>query len=828
MKKILYKIVSILVIAIFVTGQVSTSFAYDNLGVSLASDGDINPERSQNTRNAVGHKLEPGAIGNGAPLLALIQGNLPTQIPLSDDKTVVSASQKVREAIDLAIYKYIENRANMPSQHVTRAKQTLTNLISLQNDLTKRLYLYNAVVEGPEDYLLGFSFEEKVGLSIELVNLLYSISPIRLAQYVYHECVYEKGMATERDDHRVVYREIQTPIFGEEEIAALGKSLRNFINIEITQEISMTEWMPVDELDGKILINQQTGQIKFAEGVNPVVQPTFELVSSRHGASLGNEKYILQGDKNEFPLNYLSKNGKQQAEIAARELFDLLGEDKIRAGKVVYVVSELARAQQTADAFIKLARERLGIDLEYTVEPANNEFCFGKWGNNDRKTFAEGQDKAKIDWHRRWKDGYSATARPLEGETFLEVIYRMKKMLEKFNRAYRGKTVVVFDHGTCITAKRVLLGDKFLVNEDGMINWQKANFANGEVRDLTNPEGMVFSAKKAALILDKLFEKADTWKGRDWTPIMILDKTYKIAGSREVERNVLSDLFEKMENKPSNGNEYRQLVAFWNSKVTRSLMSDPAERFTFVQETVEKNGTRSYEILKRTLTEKSKKPTFSSDKEELEIHDEDIEYRAELYKANLMRVLTEHPDQLFFIGVETDIGEAQKAQIMPIYKAVDEIRDMQDASGKPLFPNLMVRRAKAGELATMVSDLNKDGKLNLNNAFIGARKVSVDNKAYDAIKGEGRAWIAAIDDSKPGDYLPVFEAITLNMMAYLNADLAAIKNFYDAISNEPIDLSMLQDMLKNRIIYILPKASAFDAKQLRELYELARQVYIAA
>ena len=165
---------------------------------------------------------------------------------------------------------------------------------------------------------------------------------------------------------------------------------------------------------------------------------------------------------------------------------------------------------------------------------------------------------------------------------------------------------------------------------------------------------------------------------------------------------------------------------------------------------------------------------------------------------------------------------------MPIYKAIDEIRDMKDASGKLLFPNLMVRRAKANELTTMVYGLNKDGKLNLNNAFIGARKISVDNNIYDSIKGEGRAWISAIDDSRSDDYLPVFEIITLNMMAYLNADLAAIKNFYDAIADKPIDPSVLQDMLKNRIIYILPKATAFDIKQLRELYELAHQVYIAA
>ena len=130
------------------------------------------------------------------------------------------------------------------------------------------------------------------------------------------------------------------------------------------------------------------------------------------------------------------------------------------------------------------------------------------------------------------------------------------------------------------------------------------------------------------------------------------------------------------------------------------------------------------------------------------------------------------------MGIENDIGESQKAQIMPIYKAIDEIKELKDAKDQPLFPNLMVKRGKAEELVKTASDLATEGKLNLNNAFIGARKLSVDNKLYDSIRGEGRAWISAIDDSRPGDYLPVFEAITVNMMAYLNADISAIKNVF--------------------------------------------------
>lgn len=208
--------------------------------------------------------------------------------------------------------------------------------------------------------------------------------------------------------------------------------------------------------------------------------------------------------------------------------------------------------------------------------------------------------------------------------------------------------------------------------------------------------------------------------------------------------------------------------------------------------------------------------------------EKDLPLNARIFKTNLIKILTEHKDRIFFIGIETDIGEAQKAQMMPVYKAIDQIENMTDSNGKRLFPNLLVRRANARDIVEIVQDLNERGNLDLNNVFIGARKTSVDENTYDSIKGEGRAWISAIDDSSAGDYIPVFEAITLNMLAYLNADLSAIKNFYDAISDKPIEPGVLQDMIRKRIIYILPRATKFDTKQLRELYELAYQIYTAA
>ena len=210
--------------------------------------------------------------------------------------------------------------------------------------------------------------------------------------------------------------------------------------------------------------------------------------------------------------------------------------------------------------------------------------------------------------------------------------------------------------------------------------------------------------------------------------------------------------------------------------------------------------------------------------------------RARVFKDILIRVLTEHPDEIFFLGVENNIDRAHESQnpdIGPIYTAIRVIKNMKDPSGKPLFPNLMIRIAAARDLTDMVIRLNEAGnsekkKLDLGKTFIVARRSSVSGGEYTRIEGEGKAWISAIEDSNPGVYIPIFEAITLSMMACLNADTFAIKKLYDAVSNNPIDPAALKYMLGKRILYILPKAVKLDMKKPRDLYELARQIYIAA
>ncbi len=89
------------------------------------------------------------------------------------------------------------------------------------------VYLFNANVEGEENYLLGFNKFDRIGISAELVR---SLSARELAELLFHE-LYEPGIG-----HDAIYgkynraESIQGKIFGESN--PLKDSLRNFINMK--------------------------------------------------------------------------------------------------------------------------------------------------------------------------------------------------------------------------------------------------------------------------------------------------------------------------------------------------------------------------------------------------------------------------------------------------------------------------------------------------------------------------------------------------------------------------------------------------------------------
>lgn len=687
---IFMRIVPILLVLTFITGQVSASqisqtCSRNTLAPSLATDSNINSARSKPIQNDIAGKTKPGAIGNGTALMNLVIGKLPHRVTLLTDE-FDRIAEKLNPAIAKAIARSLINQNNIPSKHRNRFKQALYNLIDLQSRLKTKAYLYNADIRTPEDYLVGFSFNENIGLSLELIDRL---SIVRLAQYIFHECVPEKGMIIDMDDHRVVYNEIQSAIFGEDEVVALKKDLRGFINDEVTGKAAETPATATEQIASKISANQ---------------------------TKIGNTNIgIVQGD-----ITKVSSDAVVVGVYTSMPVVDMGG-----------VTAEIVGAVGKKNAAKVFPPPQVAI---------------GKSGFKIGDAYAS--PLGRIRTAAGWK--YVIRA----------VIYDESLYPPPTKKGVRTST------------------------KNALIEANKAG-----VHSIT------FPAFETGLFGIDFFHTAE---------IAIY------AGIKEF----------LTENPKTSITDIK--VVFFDEPAVEPFRQELA----MLAQTTQRNLAAAEMPVEGAVTTTVQAPVVSNYFEGIS---EGLRVRAKVFAANLTRILAENPDQLFFMGIETDIGGSQKAQIMPVYKAIDQIENMTDNNtGKRLFPNLIVRRAKAGELVTMVRDLNKEGKLNLNNTFIGARKINVDNKAYDAIKGEGRAWISAIDDSRPGDYLPVFEAITMNMMAYLSADMSAIKNFYDAISDEPIDPGVLQDMIKNRIIYILPKATAFDTKQLRELYELAHQVYIAA
>ena len=1379
----LRKGIAFLLILTFLIGQTSTSFAYDNLAASLATDADINIARSESLQNQVAAKTEPGAIGNGTPLLELAQGNLPPKVTLQGGD-VVSTDLKLREAISLAIRLGIVNKNKIPAEHRDRFQETLANLIDLQNHLNERTYLFNAYIKNPKDYLLGFNFGAYIGLSIELIEKLYSASPKRLAQYIFHECVPEKGIITKRDDHRVIYREIQSVIFGESEVRGLKKDLQKLIaatlNIDsatdapgikngIAAELCANPFMSSQEICEKYNLSKEQlidiylelrtdetvqnmwanskyreffsiaaqvlpcrshleriirGDFTFplfvefhsggrcpndclmcynrfvddfrnpakrrtmmdsaeitaiideifakgarilnvAGGGEPLTDmPSIDVLAyakskgmrvtlNTMGIGLGRPNVmhkILDIDLVRISINaatpetYEVISGKNRGSIftnTCKSIKRLVKERNARNKKLKIIVSAIIVPEnyKEIEPIIELAHE-LGVDSIYLrtdyagitrsftdaelaeinqiVSRIRARISQGDFEGTDISIddvltrYEAGESRAKFKdaikdkrcWSQRFKIGIDAWGRihecalvtqpgvgkfrhvlgDIRTDGSIEDILRnapespdvrtclaqeitcnifegyFQVLIDKLKRDSEFGIPInlqPFPHAddSPYAAASLEVGDKkrsdfslfdiletkagrdlvalwinTYPNQEGLVSaslirdimdyvrqpvnrdealvdkiskvfpalelmrrsYERAhadmskplpsasgraalfqsyikgplvldvgcgwNITGGEIiknnpevekvigvdiepqaQDVTLPKGVSFKLMPDSLsipmpdnsvdtaiisfvlhhvevdnvrfmqevnrvlkpggrviILEDTFshsiqpEEVNVLTGKffnltsdemkfsflffvDWfihnfvnksrmplvpgnyktmeewnkisttagfkavvmrhfgfiqlgsiNPVnrglLVLDKESSVREER-LARQIGEALespgdYDKLKLAAKASSALRKLAAvsdqtldvliqaamctefdkIWplvrwnvfaralkdlgaNSKKVEEcfaflLMNDEDEYIQSSSAEALRDRARPFspmaiEALKKGVDSQNpyisiacrnalgikepfrgmpsetafclNHPSLADEvdenarslkdaliaKAEAQIR-ENMPVNARTFAANLIKILTDHPDQLFFMGIETDIGKSQEAQIMPIRISVDEIRAMQDASGNSLFPNLIVRREKAEKLVKMIRDLNNEGRLKMNNIFIGARKMSVDNNMYDAIKGEGRAWISAIDDSRRDAYIPVFEAITLNMMAHLNADLQAIKDFYDKIADEPIDIDILQDMLRKRIVYLMPRATAFDAKQLRDLYELARKVYISA
>lgn len=198
------------------------------------------------------------------------------------------------------------------------------------------------------------------------------------------------------------------------------------------------------------------------------------------------------------------------------------------------------------------------------------------------------------------------------------------------------------------------------------------------------------------------------------------------------------------------------------------------------------------------------------------------------------------PSKQFALILDSDIGDKQGAVMA---RTVNAFGDKL----KEYFPNLIIKRASAaakgknsvaGEIASLVEQ-----GVDMGNIFVVARETTVNQKGSALSNFAGSVWLTAVDDSKANEltmedgvvragYIPVFEAAMLSMMAKLQADgkvdSSAIMLFYNNISAEQKSLSEIEEMLRSRIIFLLPRITQINIHELKRLYDLAAQAYTSA
>ncbi len=130
------------------------------------------------------------------------------------------------------------------------------------------------------------------------------------------------------------------------------------------------------------------------------------------------------------------------ADVSDAEGFRALAA-RLPAG-AVWVTSHLSRARDTAAAIVAAGLEA----PEALVEPDLREQDFGAWQG---RTYAELEaDLRLLDNHKFWLS--AADHRPPDGESFLEVLERVRAVIERMTEAHKGRDIVAVAHGGTIRA----------------------------------------------------------------------------------------------------------------------------------------------------------------------------------------------------------------------------------------------------------------------------------------------------------------------------------------------------------------------------------------
>jgi alpha-ribazole phosphatase len=133
------------------------------------------------------------------------------------------------------------------------------------------------------------------------------------------------------------------------------------------------------------------------------------------------------------------------------EIFGVLARELPR--EAVWVTSNLARTRQTAAAILAAANGRHD-GIQPLAIPDLAEQHLGEWQGMERKPFYA---ERKVGTHTLWFG--PAAERPPGGESFVDLVERVRPVIERLTVQHRGRDIVAVTHGGTIkVALAVALG----------------------------------------------------------------------------------------------------------------------------------------------------------------------------------------------------------------------------------------------------------------------------------------------------------------------------------------------------------------------------------
>ncbi len=133
------------------------------------------------------------------------------------------------------------------------------------------------------------------------------------------------------------------------------------------------------------------------------------------------------------------------------EIFAVLARELPR--EAVWVTSNLARTRQTAAAILAAANGRHD-GVQPLAIPDLAEQHLGEWQGMERKPFYA---ERKVGTHTLWFG--PANERPPGGESFVDLVERVRPVIERLTVQHRGRDIVAVTHGGTIkVALAVALG----------------------------------------------------------------------------------------------------------------------------------------------------------------------------------------------------------------------------------------------------------------------------------------------------------------------------------------------------------------------------------